>query len=158
MGTSVSPWTKVGLKGINLYAGIAIVSSILLLPLALLVEGSSLGAAFAAAPAVLSSKGILLFGMFSVGFPMYLFVGSMFYHLYNQTSYQALADLSPLSHSVANTVKRVVIILASVAVFRNPITPAGMVAAAVAILGTCLYSVVQQNDKKKAALAPANTA
>jgi hypothetical protein len=24
---------------------------------------------------------------------MYLFVGSMFYHLYNQTSYQALADL-----------------------------------------------------------------
>jgi len=43
------------------------VSSILLLPLALIVEGGSLGTAFAAAPAVLSSKGILLFGMFSVG-------------------------------------------------------------------------------------------
>ena len=149
--TSKNVQNEIGLKGINLYAGIAIVSSVMLLPAALIVEGASLGAAFSAAPALLKAKGILLFGMFPVGFMMYLFVGSMFYHLYNQTSYQALAELSPLSHSVANTVKRVVIIVASVAVFRNPITPAGAVSAAVAIAGTCLYSIAQQKAKEEEA-------
>ena len=143
--------SEIGLEGINLYAGIAIVSGVMLLPLALIVEGASLGPAFSAAPALLKAKGIMLFGMFPVGFMMYLFVGSMFYHLYNQTSYQALAELSPLSHSVANTVKRVVIIVASVAVFRNPITPTGAVSAAVAIAGTCLYSIAQQKAKEEAA-------
>jgi len=151
--TSKSMEKEAGLKGINLYAGIAIVSSVLLLPLALIVEGSQLGVAFASAPALLASKGILLFGVAQVGFLAYLFVGSMFYHLYNQTSYQALAELSPLSHSVANTVKRVVIIIASVAVFKNQMTPVGIAAAAIAILGTCLYSIAASNDKKKKAAA-----
>jgi solute carrier family 35 protein E1 len=151
--TSKNVQNEIGLSGINLYAGIAIVSSIMLLPAALLVEGASLGQAFAAAPALLQTKGILLFGVFDVGFLGYLFVGSMFYHLYNQTSYQALAELTPLSHSVANTVKRVVIIIASVAVFRNPMTPAGAISAAVAIAGTCLYSIAQQKAKEDAAKA-----
>ena len=70
-------------------------------------------------------------------------------------AYQALGELTPLSHSVANTVKRVVIILASVAVFKNPITPLGQVSAAIAILGTFIYSVVVQQDKEKAAKAAA---
>jgi solute carrier family 35 protein E1 len=54
---------------------------------------------------------------------------------------------------VANTVKRVVIIIASVAVFRNPMTPAGAISAAVAIAGTCLYSIAQQKAKEDAAKA-----
>ena len=33
------------------------------------------------------------------GFPRLPRHGLMFYHLYNQTSYQALGELSPLSHS-----------------------------------------------------------
>lgn len=149
--TSKNMQNEIGLRGINLYAGIAIVSSIILLPLCLIVEGAHLSAAFAAAPALLDAKGILLFGMFNVGFTAYLLVGSLFYHLYNQTSYQALAEMSPLTHSVANTVKRVVIILASVAVFRNPITPAGAIAAAIAISGTFLYSLARQHEAKQLA-------
>jgi solute carrier family 35 protein E1 len=93
-----------------------------------------------------------------VPFIVYLTVGSMFYHLYNQTAYQALAELSPLSHSVANTVKRVVIIIASIAVFRNPISTQGAVAAAIAIAGTCLYSIAQQKAKDDAAKAAAAAA
>jgi len=149
--TSKSMQEELGLRGINLYAGIAIVSSVMLLPLCLIVEGAHLGTAFAAAPALLESKGILLFGMFNVGFIAYLLVGSLFYHLYNQTSYQALAEMSPLTHSVANTVKRVIIILASVAVFKNPMTPAGATAAAVAIFGTFLYSLARQVESKPVA-------
>ena len=142
---------KGGLRGINLYGGIAIVSAIIQLPLSLIMEGTKLPAAFAAAPALMADKGILLFGMFNVGFIAYLLVGSLFYHLYNQTSYQALAEMSPLTHSVANTVKRVIIILASVAVFKNPMTPAGATAAAVAIFGTFLYSLARQVESKPVA-------
>lgn len=149
--TSKDLQADTGLKGINLYGGIAIVSGIMLLPLSLLVEGSQMGAAFAAAPALMSAKGTLLFGIWNAGFMAYLIIGSMFYHLYNQTAYQALGELTPLSHSVANTVKRVVIILASVAVFKNPITPVGQASAAVAILGTFIYSIVSQKDKEEAA-------
>jgi len=36
-------------------------------------------------------------------------------------------------------------------VFKNPITPLGQVSAAIAILGTFIYSVVVQQDKEKAA-------
>jgi solute carrier family 35 protein E1 len=143
-----------GLSGINLYGGIAIVSGIMQLPMSLIAEGAQMPAALAAAPALMAEKGITLFGL-QAGFLAYLVTGSMFYHLYNQTSYQALGELSPLSHSVANTVKRVVIILASVAVFKNPITPLGQASAAVAIAGTFLYTLASNTQKKDAALAAA---
>ena len=146
-----------GLSGINLYGGIAIVSGIMQLPMSLIAEGAQMPAAFAAAPALMAEKGITLFGL-QAGFLAYLVTGSMFYHLYNQTSYQALGELSPLSHSVANTVKRVVIILASVAVFKNPITPLGQASAAVAIAGTFLYTIASNKQKKDAALAAAAAA
>ena len=141
-----------GLRGINLYGAMSVVGAIVLLPISLMVEGAKLPAAFAAAPAGMAAKGITLFGA-TVPFLGYLFVGSMLFHLYNQTSYQALGELSPLDISVANAVKRVVIILASVAVFRNPITPLGAWAGAVAILGTFLYSLAAQKQAADAAAA-----
>ena len=84
------------------------------------------------------------------GFPIFLTVGSVLYHTYNQTSYQALAELSPLSHSIANTVKRVVIIVASVVVLKNTITMQGWIAALVAVGGVFLYSLAQMAEKKAA--------
>ena len=146
-----------GLSGINLYGGIAIVSGIMQLPMSLIAEGALMPGALAAAPALMAENGITLFGL-QAGFLAYLVISSMFYHLYNQTSYQALGELSPLSHSVANTVKRVVIILASVAVFRNPITPLGQASAAVAIAGTFLYTLASNKQKRDAALAAAAAA
>lgn len=143
-----------GLRGINLYGAMSVVGAVVLLPISLVVEGAKLPAAFAAAPAGMAAKGITLFGA-TVPFLAYLFVGSMLFHLYNQTSYQALGELSPLDISVANAVKRVVIILASVAVFRNPITPLGAWAGAVAILGTFLYSLAAQKQAADAADAAA---
>ncbi len=147
--TSKNLQETTGLSGINLYGGIAIVSGIMQLPMSLIAEGALMPAAFANAPALMAEKGITLFGL-QAGFLAYLVTGSMFYHLYNQTAYQALGELSPLSHSVANTVKRVVIILASVAVFKNPITPLGGISAAVAIFGTFLYTLAAQKQKKDA--------
>lgn len=38
-----------------------------------------------------------------------------------QVAFAALESLHPISHAVANTIKRVVIIVVSVLVFRNPV-------------------------------------
>ena len=77
----------------------------------------------------------------------------MFYHLYNQTSYMALSGISPLTYSICNTIKRVVVILAGIAVFRNPIPPINAVASAVAIAGTWFYSRAEQAAAEKAKAA-----
>lgn len=153
--TSKEAQEELGLRGINLYAAIAIVSSVLLLPMALVVEGQHLATAFAAAGPKMVELG---YGATAAAFIPFLLTGSAFYHLYNQTSYQALGDMSPLTHSVANTVKRVIIICASLVIFQNPITPLGAVSAAVAIGGTFLYSLARQHEervKKAEAAAPA---
>jgi len=147
--TSKDVQRDLGLAGVNLYAAIAIVSAVLLLPVSLLLEGRDLIPALESAPTLLEEQGILLFGTWRVGFTSYLTVCALFYHFYNQTSYLALADLTPLSHSIANTLKRVVIIVASLVVFRNPITTQGAVSAAVAVGGTLLYSLAQQLEAKK---------
>ena len=54
-----------------------------------------------------------------------------------------------MTHAVGNTVKRVVIILASIVVFRNPITGLGALGSAVAIAGATAYSVVKGKLAKK---------
>lgn len=146
--TSKNLQEDIGLAGVNLYGAIAIVSTVLLLPVSLLAEGKHIFPALKAAPALLEQNGILLFGTWNVGFVAYLVVCSLFYHFYNQTSYIALSDLTPLSHSIANTVKRVIIIVASLLVFRNPISTQGVVSAAVSVGGTLLYSLAQQHASR----------
>lgn len=143
--TSKEVQSSTELRGINLYAAIAIVSSVLLLVPTLLVEGRFIQTAFENAGPAMVKHG---YGLTAAAFIPFLLTGSVFYHLYNQTSYQALAEMNPLSHSVANTVKRVVIILASIAIFKNPITPVGAFCSAVAILGTFLYSLARQHETK----------
>lgn len=60
------------------------------------------------------------------------------FYVYNEFSFLALSRLSPVTHSVANTLKRVVIIVASCIVFRTPTTFLGNVGSAIAVLGKCL--------------------
>lgn len=67
---------------------------------------------------------------------------SMFYHLYNQVSYMSLDQISPLTFSVGNTMKRIFVIVSSIIIFHTPIRPVNAIGAAIAILGTFLYSQV----------------
>lgn len=71
-----------------------------------------------------------------------IFSGLAFYW-YNEVAFLALSEIHPITHAVANTVKRVVIILATVAVFGNPVTPLGAVGCTIAVLGTLVYSLVK---------------
>ncbi|KAE8678060.1 hypothetical protein F3Y22_tig00111445pilonHSYRG00051 [Hibiscus syriacus] len=67
---------------------------------------------------------------------------SIFYHLYNQVSYMSLDEISPLTFSIGNTLKRISVIVSSIIIFHTPIQPINALGAAIAILGTFLYSQV----------------
>lgn len=67
---------------------------------------------------------------------------SVFYHLYNQVSYMSLDEISPLTFSIGNTMKRISVIVSSIIIFHTPVQPINALGAAIAILGTFLYSQV----------------
>lgn len=67
---------------------------------------------------------------------------SIFYHLYNQVSYMSLDEISPLTFSIGNTMKRISVIVSSIIIFQTPVRPINALGAAIAILGTFIYSQV----------------
>ncbi|XP_023002948.1 glucose-6-phosphate/phosphate translocator 2, chloroplastic-like [Cucurbita maxima] len=128
-------FSKKGMKGksvsgMNYYSCLSMQSLLILTPFAIAVEGPKLWAeGFQQA---LSQIG--------PNFIWWLVAQSMFYHLYNQVSYMSLYQISPLTFSVGNTMKRIFVIVSSIIVFRTPVRPINTIGAAIAILGTFLYS------------------
>ena len=55
----------------------------------------------------------------------------------------ALGRVNPVTHAVGNTIKRVVIIIASVIAFNTPISRLGAIGSSIAITGTLLYSLAK---------------
>ena len=55
--------------------------------------------------------------------------------------------MAPVTHAVTNTVKRVVIIVASILFFKTPVTFLGALGSAVAILGATGYSYAKGKCK-----------
>ncbi|KAI4297003.1 hypothetical protein L6164_036915 [Bauhinia variegata] len=126
--------------GLNLYGWITIISLLYLFPVAIVVEGSQWIPGY--------YKAIEAIGKSST-FYIWVLLSGIFYHLYNQSSYQALDEISPLTFSVGNTMKRVVVIVSTVIVFRNPVRPLNALGSAIAILGTFLYSQATAKKPKK---------
>ncbi|XP_004486439.1 xylulose 5-phosphate/phosphate translocator, chloroplastic-like [Cicer arietinum] len=127
-------------NGLNLYGVITILSLLYLFPVAIFVEGSQWIPGYYKALEAIGKPSTLY---------IWVLVSGVFYHLYNQSSYQALDEISPLSFSVGNTMKRVVVIVSSVLVFRNPVRPLNGLGSAIAILGTFLYSQATAAKKSK---------
>ena len=44
------------------------------------------------------------------------------FHMYQQISYMILSRVTPVTHSIGNCVKRVVVIVSSVIFFQTPVT------------------------------------
>ena len=61
-----------------------------------------------------------------------------YYYLYNEVAFLALGRVNPVTHAVGNTIKRVVIIIASVNAFNTPISRLGVIGSSIAITGTPL--------------------
>jgi len=61
-------------------------------------------------------------------------------------SYAILAQVSPVTHSVGNCLKRVIVIAASIFIFRNPVSSKNVMGTILAITGVFLYSMTKRMD------------
>ncbi|KAL6992739.1 glycerol-3-phosphate O-acyltransferase 2 [Sarracenia purpurea var. burkii] len=132
-------FSKRGMKGkavsgMNYYACLSILSLLILTPFAIAVEGPQMWAAG-------WQNAVSQIGP---NFIWWVVAQSVFYHLYNQVSYMSLDQISPLTFSVGNTMKRISVIVSSIIIFHTPIQPINALGAAIAILGTFLYSQAKQ--------------
>ena len=124
-----------------LYAYTTLISMVICVPIALVMEGPKLAAGAAAAVA-------------AVGAPKFyaslLGVG-LLYHLYNQFAFNTLQRVNPVTHGVCNVVKRIVIIFSSVLFFGNVLTRQTLLGTCIALGGTALYTGLNQYYKEKKA-------
>ncbi|KAG2642591.1 phosphoenolpyruvate/phosphate translocator 1, chloroplastic-like [Panicum virgatum] len=129
------------LDNINLFSIITVMSFFLLAPVTLLTEGVKVS------PAVLQSAGLNLKQVYTRSL-----IAAFCFHAYQQVSYMILARVSPVTHSVGNCVKRVVVIVTSVLFFRTPVSPVNSLGTGVALAGVFLYSQLKRlKPKPKAA-------
>ncbi|GAB2221206.1 hypothetical protein Droror1_Dr00012377 [Drosera rotundifolia] len=66
------------------------------------------------------------------------------FHAYQQVSYMILQRVSPVTHSVGNCVKRVVVIISSVIFFQTPVSPINSLGTGITLAGVFLYSRVKR--------------
>ena len=68
----------------------------------------------------------------------------LFHYLNNEVMYLTLGKVLPVTLAVGNTIKRIVIILASLVVLGESMQPLAALGASVAIVGTFGYSLLKQ--------------
>ena len=127
----------------NLYAVLTALSTLILIPMTLAMEGTAFLPAFKAAVADGAFTNRSLSAL--------LLLGGATYYLYNEVAFLALGKVNPVTHAVGNTVKRVVIIVASVIAFKTPMSTGSIIGSSVAIAGTLLYSLAMNSVKAKKA-------
>jgi len=118
----------------NLYGVLTILAFLMTLPVTLYYEGAAMGAAWATATSQVSASWLI----------RQILLNGAYFYLYNEIAFKTLNKVSPVTHSICNTIKRTAIILATVLVFGNKMTPVGALGSAIAILGTFVYSTVKQ--------------
>merc|ERR1719454_1236766 len=75
------------------------------------------------------------------GLQYYTIMSGLTFYLYNEVSTMALKSLSGVSHSVANTAKRAVVIVGSAIAFGEEMGFPKSVGCSIAIGGTFLYAI-----------------
>ena len=124
----------------NLYAVLTAMSTLILIPMMLAVEGTGFLPAFKAAVEGGSFTNKSLSTL--------LLLSGVTYYLYNEVAFLALGAVNPVTHAVGNTIKRVVIIVASVIAFKTPMSTGSIIGSSIAILGTLMYSLAMNSVKK----------
>lgn len=77
-----------------------------------------------------------------------IILNGVFFHFQSITAYVLMDYISPVTHSVANTAKRAMLIWLSIFMFNNPVTPLSALGTLTVILGVFLYIKAQQLDHK----------
>ncbi|GFP92365.1 phosphoenolpyruvate/phosphate translocator 1 chloroplastic [Phtheirospermum japonicum] len=117
------------LDNITLFSIITIMSFVLMIPPTLFMEGVKF------TPSYLQASGVNIKQIYTRSL-----LAALTYHAYQQVAYMILERVSPVTHSVANCVKRVVVIVASVIFFRTPVSPINSLGTGIALAGVFLYS------------------
>lgn len=124
----------------NLYAVLTAISTVILIPAMFALEGTSFFTAF---------KNVVATGDFTnKSLAVLLALGGASYYAYNEVAFLALGKVNPVTHAVGNTIKRVVIIIASVIAFKTPMTTGSIIGSSIAIAGTLMYSLAMNANKK----------
>ncbi|KAK3439961.1 hypothetical protein EUGRSUZ_B00299 [Eucalyptus grandis] len=128
------------LDNITLFSIITLMSFVLLFPVTFFTEGLKFTPASlqAAAQQGLNVQQVLTRS----------FLAALCFHAYQQVSYMILQRVSPVTHSVGNCVKRVVVIVSSVFFFRTPVSPINSLGTGLALAGVFLYSRVKRIKPK----------
>jgi len=136
-GVMKKPWAK-ALGGQNTYAVVTILALLFTLPFVAFFDVKDMADVYQQVQNAGTGMDVLKYSVLS---------GLAFY-MYNEASFLALERLSPVTHSVANTLKRVIIIVASCIVFKTPMSKEGMLGSGVAVAGTLLYSLAKGHYSK----------
>ncbi|KAL0341531.1 UNVERIFIED_CONTAM: Triose phosphate/phosphate translocator, non-green plastid, chloroplastic [Sesamum calycinum] len=125
------------LDNITLFSIITIMSFILMIPTTFFMEGITF------TPSFLEASGLNVKEVYTRSL-----LAALCFHAYQQVSYMILQRVSPVTHSVGNCVKRVVVIVTSVIFFRTPVSPINSLGTAIALAGVFLYSRVKRIKPK----------
>ncbi|KAK9669456.1 hypothetical protein RND81_13G131500 [Saponaria officinalis] len=129
------------MDNITLFSIITIMSFLLLAPAALFTEGVKF------TPAYLEAAGLNVKEIY-----VRSLLAALCYHAYQQVAYMILQRVSPVTHSVSNCLKRVIVIISAVVFFRTPVSFVNALGTGIAIAGVFLYSRVNRiKAKPKAA-------
>jgi solute carrier family 35 protein E2 len=73
-----------------------------------------------------------------------LMIDAVFYHLQSVSAYCTMGCMNPVSQSVANTLKRALLVWASILYFGNPVTHSGIAGVIMVVAGVFLYNHVRR--------------
>ncbi|KAL5544188.1 hypothetical protein UlMin_007972 [Ulmus minor] len=125
------------MDNITLFSIITVMSFFLLAPFAIITEGVKF------TPEYLLSTGLNVKQLYT-----WSLLAALSFHAYQQVSYMILQRVSPVTHSVGNCVKRVVVIVSSVIFFQTPVTLINGLGTGLALAGVFLYSRVKSIKPK----------
>lgn len=123
----------------NMFGVLTCLSTAVSLPFALLMEGRTAPAVWAASVAAVPGGAPVLLSQ--------ICAAGLFFYGYSEVAMQALANVHPVTHAIGNTMRRVVIMVVSMVVFRTPMTPLGAAGSAMAIIGAFAYAMVRNQEK-----------
>lgn len=119
----------------NSYALSTMLSFAMLVPFTLAIEGARISQ---------SLQLVATESTYRDGYINALIAGVLIY-MYNELSFSVLAEVRrPTTHAVANTLRRVAVIVTSVIIFGYKLPPVGVFGAALSMVGVLLYSLCPQ--------------